>query len=236
MANESLIQVPPNVAEPIVLQRFLLRLVEELDIIMGRRGAVSEQYVAQKELIAAGDALAAAIEAAQNNLADATALLEQTIEDASTDLQDEVDALTLSQEVQDVRLAAFDNFAWFRALAVSFAGRGTNGVVTLNLDYNIASGNRTAVGVYEFTLTTTAVDGNDLLDYTQPSISYTIADSAASSAYYVQFEVISASTFKVSTFAIVQGAGTKLAYTAQDPTSSDNVVIMGMYTPPGATL
>jgi len=39
MANESLIQIPPNVAEPIVLQRVLLRVVEQIDLITGARGA-----------------------------------------------------------------------------------------------------------------------------------------------------------------------------------------------------
>ena len=38
MTNQSLIAVPPNVTEPVVLQRFILRLVEELDILLGFRG------------------------------------------------------------------------------------------------------------------------------------------------------------------------------------------------------
>lgn len=38
MPNESLIAVPVDVAEPFVLKRFLTRLIEELDIVLGYRG------------------------------------------------------------------------------------------------------------------------------------------------------------------------------------------------------
>lgn len=239
MANESLIQVPSNVEEPLVLQRFLLRLVEELDILLGKRGASTDnQYVAQKELIAAGTALAEVIATAEGNLAEATALLEQVLENVSLSLQGDIDAINEEQAVQNTNIDKLTNFSWFRPFTLTFQGRNTNGAATLNLEYNIASGNRTAVGVYEFALTNTARSGVDLLQYTQQLSSFIIADSATSEAYYIKVAVtdVVLGTFTVSVFAVELGAGSKLKYTPYDPLSTDRVSIVGMYTPPGLAL
>jgi len=46
--NESLVAIPPDVAEPEVLRRFLLRLVEELDSVLGFRG--NDSLVRQSDL------------------------------------------------------------------------------------------------------------------------------------------------------------------------------------------
>ena len=50
MANQSLVSVPPNVENPRVLQRFLTRLVERLDVVLGNRA--DEGYVSQEQLVA----------------------------------------------------------------------------------------------------------------------------------------------------------------------------------------
>ena len=38
MANETIAQVPTDVTDPVILKRFLSRLVERLDITLGFRG------------------------------------------------------------------------------------------------------------------------------------------------------------------------------------------------------
>ena len=54
MSNESIAAIPPDVTQPEVLRRFLLRLVEELDLVLGFRG--NDALVRQSELTAAGTA------------------------------------------------------------------------------------------------------------------------------------------------------------------------------------
>mgnify|MGYP003632700955 CR=1 FL=1 len=236
MSNESIIQVPPNVGEPIVLQRFLLRLVEELDILLGKRASsTNDEYVTQQELIAIGSKLTIAIALAQEELYAATLIIEEAADNASTDADTEIANIKVEQVQQNTRLDVLDNLSWFRAFTMGFQGRSTNGAVTFNIAYNLASGSRTAVGVYEFALTTVASNGVDVLAYTQHMTSFTIADSAVSQDYSIQFELISvpAGTFKVSVFAVEQGVGNRLVYTAHDPLATDNVNVFGMFTPPG---
>jgi len=240
MSNESIIQVPPNVEEPIVLQRFLLRLVEELDIVLGKRAAgTNDQYVAQKQLLDSAAVLETAIADAQERLAEATSLLEQNIDNTQEDLSDEIDAIKDVNATQAALLTIINNFAWYRPFTVAFPGRNTNGVVIPSLEYNIASVTRSAVGVYDIVLIDAQdSDGDDLLDRTQHSVSYDIADSAASQHYTVNYSLTSAAagTFTLSVFSVEQGAGNKLVYVAYDPLNTDVVNVMGMYTPSSAVL
>ena len=55
MINESLFQVPASVEDPDVLKRFLDRLVERLDIVLGYRG--DNPYAATSDLTTAVDVL-----------------------------------------------------------------------------------------------------------------------------------------------------------------------------------
>ncbi len=54
--NETIIQVPAELGEPIQLRKFLLKLVENLDIILGFRG--QDPYVTSKDLKSSSDVLA----------------------------------------------------------------------------------------------------------------------------------------------------------------------------------
>lgn len=238
MSNESLVQVPPNVADPLVLQRFLLRLVERLDIVLGNRGTgTEEQYVAQKELLSLTTSLTEQLTEASDALSIATEALEEALSDASETLVASIEELEALTSQHTAQLNVLNNFSWFRPYAMAFEGRSTNGPVTFSLNYNIASGSRVGVGEYEFTLDTITYDSEDLLDTTQAVTSHLIADSVTSEAYYVSVDIIDASlgTFSVSISAVAQGAGSKLAYTPYDPLSTDLVNVVGFYTPSGAT-
>lgn len=238
MTNESLIQVPSNVEEPLVLQRFLLRLVEELDIVLGKRAAsTDDQYVAQKELVAIGTSLTTAIESAQIALEETLLEIEAARADSSSEVESRLDDLEVSQLNQDGQLSVLENISWIRPFTVTFEGRSTNGPVTTSIEYNLASGERIAAGVYEFTLDSKTYQGNDLLARTQYAASWNIAASATSEAYMVKMEITSVATgvFQVSIFAVIQGLGTTIEYAPYDPLSSDTINIMGMYTPVGAT-
>ena len=238
MTNESLIQVPSNVEEPLVLQRFLLRLVEELDIVLGKRAAATDdQYVAQKELVAIGTSLTQAIESAQATLTETLEEIEAARADSSSEVESRLDDLEVSQLNQDGQLSVLENISWIRPFTVTFEGRSTNGPVTTSIEYNLASGERIAAGVYEFTLDSKTYQGNDLLDRAQYAASWNIAASATSEAYMVKMEITSVATgvFQVSIFAVIQVLGTTIEYAPYDPLSSDTINIMGMYTPVGAT-
>jgi len=240
MSNESIIQVPPNVEEPIVLQRFLLRLVEELDIILGKRAAgTNDQYVAQKDLVDSANALTVAIADAQERLDEAAELLAQTVEDNRDDLEAEIEEIKTVNATQTALLELINNFAWYRPFTATFPGRSTDGAVVPTLSYNIASVTRNGVGVYDVILSDAQdSNGNDLLDNTQHMISYDIADSTASQHYTVKYSLTSAAlgTFTLNVFSVEQGAGAKLVYVPYDPLNTDSVNAIGMYTPTGVVL
>ena len=74
MANKTITQVPIDIENPIVLKRFLSKLVEQLDIILGNRGTSSYltgadlNDTATVQMLSAMDAeLRTAISAAVNN-------------------------------------------------------------------------------------------------------------------------------------------------------------------------
>ena len=50
MANQSIISLPPDIEDPVVLKRFLARLVEQLDIVFGNKAGPQRQYVDQAQL------------------------------------------------------------------------------------------------------------------------------------------------------------------------------------------
>jgi hypothetical protein len=105
MANQSLVAVPPNVEEPVVLQRFLSRLVEQLDVVLGNRAGPKEQYVAQVQLEDTTQELLTRLE-------EATALLQEAINKTESTINDEI--MTLIQANADLitqtRLQVADNF------------------------------------------------------------------------------------------------------------------------------
>jgi len=80
MNNQSIISVPPNVEDPVVLRRFLSRLVEELDVVFGKRGGEDEQYVKKAEI----EALIAELEDLINT---AKEELEDTVDDAEDEIE-----------------------------------------------------------------------------------------------------------------------------------------------------
>lgn len=72
MPNQSIIAVPPNVDEPVILRRFLSLLVEQLDIVEGKRTGAENAYVEQDQLSGVTDEATAAVAVAVAELAEAT--------------------------------------------------------------------------------------------------------------------------------------------------------------------
>lgn len=76
MTNQSLIQVPLDLKGPDAVRNFLLRLVENLDIILGNRSGESSLYVSQKQLEETGASIS-------NTIEEGVATLEDLIDEAA---------------------------------------------------------------------------------------------------------------------------------------------------------
>lgn len=148
MANESIIQVPPDVAEPLVLQRFLLRLVEKLDIVLGAREGTDSQYVAQKELLAAADELQVAIDESTATFNATIQLSSDSIESRYTELSAAI--LTVQQSISalEAKLAEYTVLSTpggaFTPLALA-ANQALDGTVKA-IWTNASDGNVTVTG------------------------------------------------------------------------------------------
>jgi len=108
MANQSLVAVPPNVEEPVVLQRFLSRLVEQLDVVLGNRSGPNDQYVSQQELINSAEALAELLRTAQDSLEQALLRLDNVDELIVEELTKRIIAVEEKNVEQDGRLNDID--------------------------------------------------------------------------------------------------------------------------------
>lgn len=110
MINESLFQVPASVEDPDVLKRFLDRLVERLDIVLGYRG--DNPYAATSDLTTAVAALTQEAEQIATKLVEETESLNQQLLTLVAQLEEQLQQLasllsrveTLEAEVSDILL------------------------------------------------------------------------------------------------------------------------------------
>ena len=129
MVNQSLVSVPPNVDDPLVLQRFLSRLVEQLDIVLGNRAGPTNQYVSQEELLAQANTLTSLLQDAQSSLEQALLRLDDTDELIVEELTKRITAAEQKNVEQDGRLDDIDT------LNTTQNGR-LDGMDTLNTTQN----------------------------------------------------------------------------------------------------
>lgn len=235
MANESLISVPPNVEDPRVLQRFLTRLVEQLDIILGRRVGVSTEYVDQAQLQKRVNELLQFID-------DATVLIEQNIEELDNLLSDA--AQKLKQDLQQLEsgLAALtllvdslESYAHVKGAILEFTVDGSNNIV-FGETYNVASGVRVGVGLYEFVLSQSTFFGADVVTKSIPTIAEVIAPNINSQAYRVTFIRVSASTFRLQVQELVYTTLTLIQANAYDIVPGDKIFMSLLFNRPSAGL
>ena len=100
MSNESIASIPADVSDPQVLRRFLLHLVEELDLVLGFRG--DDSLVRQSELATTVEGIAnsadvtlASVSEGLVQLQEEFALHEAGNDDTVEQLQSQIDALTI---------------------------------------------------------------------------------------------------------------------------------------------
>ena len=114
MPNETLVNIPIDVAEPTSLRKFLTKLIEELDLVLGLRGG--DKYVAESALIGSDLTLVSlatgitALESAIGNVAEALGEAEEKTE-ANTTTIAELDDFNISTVLSST-YHDFDNVAY----------------------------------------------------------------------------------------------------------------------------
>jgi hypothetical protein len=136
MANQSVVAVPPNVDDPTVLRRFLSRLVEQLDIVLGNRAGPNDQYVSQEQLLEQAINLAKALSDAELALEQALERLELVDELIVEELSKRITAL--EEELEAVKVAVAENF-----VQAGYGGIGVNAptnIGTVNTTFQTITG------------------------------------------------------------------------------------------------
>lgn len=127
MINESLFQVPASVEDPDVLKRFLDRLVERLDIVLGYRG--DNPYAATSDLTTAVGVLTQEAEQIATKLVEETESLNEQLLTLVAQLEEQLQQLasllsrveTLEAEVSDILLELVSFDSRLDALETGFA-------------------------------------------------------------------------------------------------------------------
>lgn len=238
MANQSLVSVPPNVEEPVVLQRFLSRLVEQLDIVLGNRAGPSDQYVSQEELLTQANELTKLLQEAQISLEQALDRLEDVDELIAEELIKRIIAVEQKNVEQDNRLDTIENLAALKGVMLSFTVDGSGDPdILVNFNINAGTASRISTGLYEFSLNQTTFNGLDVLTNSVTTLAWGIAPNATSELFQVEFvSTATAGTFRVQVKEFVVGTGSKLEINNYDLQVDDEVNISALINIPGSTL
>ena len=115
MTNESLVSLPPNIEDPVVLRRFLARLVEQLDVILGKRSNPKQEYADQEQLLALSNELTEELKNAkdtlENAISDTDALTKEELiklVSKNKEVVNKLDAITLVNNNQTDRLTSLE--------------------------------------------------------------------------------------------------------------------------------
>ena len=232
MSNQSIVSVPPNIEDPVILRRFLTRVVEELDIVLGNRAQA--EYVTQESLLTAANNLTVSLE-------EARITLEKLIEEAEETLLLTEEALQsqVSQNTTDISTvqAAIQDYIAIKAVQLNFTVDGSNNVVH-NLDYNIdtTASTRISAGLYEFTLDQATILGNPTVTNSTASLTWDIAVNASSGLYQVVFTEVDGDTFRLQVYEYIVGGGSVLTRQVYDLLPSDTITVTLLFNVPGAGL
>lgn len=235
MANESFIAVPANVEDPVILRRFLLRLVEQVDIAFGNRGGEDTSYVEQRALIESADSLSAAITLAQNTLDDAIKALEDTLGNDTQEILQQLESLSNDLENLTDRVLLVENSKATKGFMVDFTVDALNTVIT-GTEYNTQNGTRVGAGHYRFDLVRATYNSVNVKDNTVVTVSLQAAVSTNSEAYVVEYvPTATAGKFDVLVYELVL-SGTKIVRQAYDIQPGDTISLAGIFNAPGSSL
>ena len=96
MNNQSIVALPPDLEDPMVLKRFLAKLVEQIDVVLGNKAEANKKPVNQEQLIEASKQLS-------QLLKDAEVTLKRTLELTKNATEKDIDALTEKVSASNIR-------------------------------------------------------------------------------------------------------------------------------------
>ena len=217
MTNQSFVSLQPDIEDPEVLRRTLSLIIEKVDIILGNRGNAGYISTADIDL--------------DNEETDAAIAEIIRVNNAQT-----VQIQQLQSDIFVLKSQSAIEATWVKGWFVDFIGRASNGAITMAQDLNISSGQRVAVGTYEFTLAQTTIDGVDILTEVSPAISHTIANLVTSELFSVEYTTVGAAadSFRVLVNELVITAGVITKNLIDPITAGDTIVVAGLMDASGA--
>lgn len=237
MTNQSLVSVPPNVESPVVLQRFLSRLVEQLDVVLGNRSGPNDQYVSQQDLIDSAENLTTLLRNAQLALEQALLRLDDVDKLIVEELTKRIEDIEEKNTQQDNKLNLIESVVPVKGAMLAFTVDGLNEPNVL-LKFNIkTNSSRISAGLYEFEIEQLTFKSVDILENSITTLSWVIAPSAVSESYNVAF--VSTATpgkFRIQVTVIEQGVGNKLTIVPYDLVIGDKVSLSALLNIPGTVL
>lgn len=111
-----------------------------------------------------------------------------------------------------------------KAVHFAFEGRNTNGPATMPYSFNVATLERTGVGVYEGTVIQQTFYGVGIFDTANPFISYSFTNTITTEAFHVDFTATRSGGFTIEVYEWVQGAGSKIELVPYDPVQAGDLV------------
>lgn len=236
MANQSLVSVPPNVQEPVVLQRFLSRLVEQLDVVLGNRAGPNDQYVSQQDLLKSAEELSELLQVAQDSLEQALLRLDDVDELIVEELTKRIIAVEEKNVEQDNRLDTIESITPIKGAMLKFTV-DVLGEPNILINFNIKTNAvHIGLGIYEFELNQQTVNGVDIITNVVTSVSHFIQPTAVSELFSVEFVEAPPSKFRLQVTIVEQGVGNKLIVTPYDIQVNDKIHVMGLVNIPGTVL
>lgn len=122
------------------------------------------------------------------------------------------------------------NLTPVKAVHFAFEGRSTNGAATMPYSFNVATLNRTAVGVYEGTVSQDTFYGVNVFDKANPFVSYSFTNTIITEAFHIDFTATGSGGFTIEVFEWVQGAGNKIELVPYDPIQAGDLVFCTVLT------
>jgi len=232
MSKQSLSAVPPDIAKPEVLKRFLTRLLEQLDTILGLRGTGQEKYVSQQDLASAAETLSSL----QSELSTSVRRFQQLRKDLEV-LNLSADQVLDRVKALELELTSLDTFAttqvWLKMFEADFIGRNTNGPASTTRSFNVTAVVRVGTGRYDITLDTDTFLGVGANANTKVLIEPLIAAVGTSGLFTVEYKWNSG-TLELYVFQHTI-SGTSIIKTAVDPvTAGDSIRVSGLMARPSA--
>jgi len=236
MSNESLIAIPPDVTDPILLRRTLSHIVEQLDVVLGNRASGANTYVDQAQLVTSAEEIASLLQSATDALQSALDDLEEVSEGGLAELEDRVEVLENTAGLLQGQIDNIKNAMVIKGAMLSFTVDGLGDPV-INLNYNIDTVVHTSTGVYTVNIDELDFEGYDVLENSVATIAWVIAPDTLSEVFTVTVTLTATpGEFVLTIKEQIVGAGSKLEWVLYDLAVDDIVEASLLMTLPGATV